>query len=391
MTIFSKYLENDKFIQWVVNPTDESNVYWETYLKNNPLERENVNEVKAMILAMKPEDVVLTVFRKKRILDKLIARKKEIDRRSGIVGFFQRSMRYGAIALIMVGLAATYIYLGVGETHTALVIEDEIITLTLDDGTVKTIDEAQVQHIMSKNGTIVGSQNGEELDYQIDAASEELAFNSLYVPYGKTFKLVLSDGTKVHLNSGSSLKYPVKFLEGHERQVFLKGEAYFDVVKDEQHAFTVNSNDLNIRVLGTRFNVSSYPEDESVNTVLVSGAVRLYADTEIYSDATSALLKPGELGAFDKSIQKIAINLVDTNLYTGWIDGKLIFRSTPFKIIRQRLERHYNVTIKSTNKELDSIVYNAVFETETIEEVLISFQKNFKLDYSIIENEVIIN
>src|SRR5690606_36367432 len=110
--------------------------------------------------------------------------------------------------------------------------------------------------------------------------SDKLAYNTLKIPFGKKFRLQLSDGTMVHINSGSTLKYPIKFIAGENRQVYLDGEAFFDVAKDKKHPFIVNADNLNVRVLGTHFNVSNYPEDAVTDVVLVEGSVGMYRSNE---------------------------------------------------------------------------------------------------------------
>jgi len=288
-------------------------------------------------------------------------------------------------------MGATYNYMFKSTTAETLKINEEIITLTLDDGTVKEINEKGEEQIVDTNGKVLGTQKGVQLNYQHEGTVEELVYNKLNVPFGKKVDVLLSDGTTVHLNAGSSLRYPVKFLEGQERKVFLKGEAFFDVTKNKKNLFIVNVDELDVRVFGTKFNISSYKEDATINTVLVEGSVGIYSSNKKLEKSKEFMLVPGELGAWDKNIKNLAINKVDTSIYTSWIEGKLIFRKTPFKTICRKLERKYNVTISSDNQELNDKLYNAVFETETIEEILNSFQKNYNLNYSIVENKIIIN
>lgn len=275
--------------------------------------------------------------------------------------------------------------------YTPLVIEDEIITLTLNDGTVKMIDGPVYKEIVNSKGDVVGQQKGNQLDYIGQNEVEELVYNELYVPYGKRYQVVLSDSTLVHLNSGSSLRYPVRFLKGNSREVELIGEGYFDVAKDATRPFIVNANEINIRVLGTQFNVSSYANEEEVNTVLVEGSVGLYLKNKKYSEERCSFLKAGQIGILDKKGKSISINTVDTSLHTSWIEGKLIFRNTPFEIIRKRLERHYNVIIINNNKALDKNTYKAVFDIESIEQVLETLNRNYAIEYLIVNNQIIIN
>lgn len=221
--------------------------------------------------------------------------------------------------------------------------------------------------------------------------NETLVYNELYVPYGKRLQVILSDGTHVHVNAGTTLKYPIRFIEGKERKVFLEGgEAFFDVTKDEKNAFIVNVNKQNIKVLGTRFNVSSYPEDEINHVVLVEGSVSLYENSKAHNDDEAILLEPGFKAGWNTKHNNILISEVDTSTYTGWIEGKLIFKNIPFKSIRKKLERFYNVTIINNNKVLDNNTYNAVFDVETIDQVLETLNENYPIEYVIENNQIII-
>ena len=123
------------------------------------------------------------------------------------------------------------------------------------------------------------------------SSAETLVYNTLKIPYGKQFEVELSDGTIVHLNSGTTLRYPVAFLKNQNRKVFLTGEAFFEVAKDKAHPFTVSTQELNVEVLGTKFNASSYTEDVTTDIVLVEGKVALYKDKK--ENNNSVKLTPG--------------------------------------------------------------------------------------------------
>ncbi|MDO9580871.1 MAG: FecR family protein, partial [Bacteroidales bacterium] len=248
------------------------------------------------------------------------------------------------------------------------------------------------QQRINISGKVVAEQSGNKLNYEKENSAEELAYNILTIPNGKKFQVVLSDGTEVHLNSGTVLRYPVKFIAGLNRKVYLlQGEAYFDVAKDVKHPFVVNADYMNVRVLGTEFNVSTYPEDLSINTVLVEGAVSIFGNDKKYDNANSLELKPGFKASWNKDKNNISVEEVDTNIYTSWINGKLIFKNSQFKNIIKKLERHYNVTIINNNAKLNEQYYDATFDTETIEQVLNSFNKSYKIEYTITNNKIIIN
>ena len=256
-----------------------------------------------------------------------------------------------------------------------------VITLQLDNGTIETISENGERKITTTNGNLVASQQGNTLQYTAAEDQNKLVYNTLNIPFGRQFDLVLSDGTKVKLNSGSSIKYPVRFLKGQDRKVFLKGEAYFDVTTDKAHPFIVNADEMNIRVLGTQFNLSFYPEDEDISTVLVEGAVVLYKEGADINTNTSSQLVPGQMAEWNKINNTMTVKEVDTNIYTAWKDGYLLFKASPFYSIRSKLERHFNITIEDRSGRLANQIYTATFRNETIEEILEAFKEDTHFEY----------
>ncbi|WP_445732806.1 FecR family protein [Mariniflexile sp.] len=301
--------------------------------------------------------------------------------------------KYAALLIIVFGIGYLYqMKTNISEDKVSnneiLTSKEESITIQMDDGTLKVINLNEEKQIKDKKGNIIGSQKKSELSYLKAVTPDKLVYNTLNVPYGKRFDLVLSDGTHVYLNAGTSIKYPIKFITGLPRNVFLTGEAYFDVTKDEKHPFVVNANYMNVKVLGTKFNVSSYSENASINTVLVEGSVEIYGNNKSKKDPT--ILKSGFKAEWDVSNNEISIDKVDTRIYTAWIEGKLIFRNATFKHIRKTLERQYNVIIKNSNKELDDQLFDATFDIESINEIIESFSKSYAIQYKIINNEVLI-
>ena len=216
-----------------------------------------------------------------------------------------------------------------------------------------------------------------------------MVYNTLTVPYGKRFEIKLSDGTNVHLNAGTSLKYPVKFFKGENRQVFLNGEAFFDVTSDKNHPFIVNAESLNVEVFGTEFNVSAYPEDSTTDVVLVEGSVGLYNENETLKDGVTIV--PGTKGSHEKKQNNISTEKVNIEIYTQWMQGGLVFRNSTFENISKKLERHYNVKIINNNEHLNKEVFNASFKQESIDIVLSYFSDSYNIEYTIQENTIYIN
>ena len=326
---------------------------------------------------------------KKQLLKKIEEDKKSLFRLKIL-----SIVKYAAMAILLLGLG--YLYKnGVFDSSNReeqTSPKNNAITLMLEDGSLMEVVEEGSAPLVNANGENVGRILNGKLDYdKFITSSEKYIYNTLSVPYGKRSQLILSDGTKIHLNSGSSVRYPIAFMKNGKRQVFLDGEAFFDVAKDRERPFIVNSRELNIQVLGTRFNVSSYSDDDSTNTVLVEGAVRLFKKGVEYSLENASLLEPGYKATLEKTRKEIVFEKVDTEIYTGWVQGKIIFNRMPFKDILKKLERHYNVEIINNNKQLDEEIFTASFDTETITEVLAAFNMNYPINYKKVENKIIIN
>jgi ferric-dicitrate binding protein FerR (iron transport regulator) len=261
----------------------------------------------------------------------------------------------------------------------------------MDDGNIKVIDDKGSFKIQDSQGNVIGNQQGNELVYNDKKVPEKLLYNTLTVPFGKRFTVQLSDGTKVQLNAGTTFKYPVKFLKDKDRLVFIEsGEAYFDVTKDAEHPFIVNNRDVNIRVLGTQFNVSSYPEDASVKTVLIEGSVSLYSAKEVYDVNKSILLKPGFKADWNKINNIVKVDKADVEMNIAWIDGKIILKHMKFSSIIKKIERHYNVSIQNNDEVLENEFITATFEDESIEQVLQVINKLHPIEYSLKDHKIVI-
>lgn len=264
------------------------------------------------------------------------------------------------------------------------------IVLQLENGNTQIISENNKVEVRDADGNVVGNQDGDKIVYDDNSALEKTTYNTIKIPYGKKFRLQLSDGTLVHLNAGTTLRYPVKFIAGENRQVFLDGEAFFDVAKDKKHPFIVNADALNVRVLGTHFNVSNYPEDAATDVVLVEGSVGMYRSNEEFDAAKNTILKPGFKGSFNRENTVISTKAVITDIYTSWINGGLTFRNMTFKNIITKLERRYNVTIINKNEKLANEKFNASFSDESIEKVMSYFNDIHGINYTIKNNQILI-
>lgn len=296
-------------------------------------------------------------------------------------------------AILVFFISSTYIFKdNIFDSGVESIIPEDAIILKLGDGNIEVIAEDGTAKVVDSEGNLLGTQQGSRLVYKnMDTSKEELTYNTLTVPYGKRFDLKLSDGTQITLNSGTSLKYPVQFLKLADRQVFLDGEAFFTVAQDSVNPFIVSANELNIRVLGTRFNLSAYPEDQFVNTTLIEGSVAVYNSDHTYDSSDASLLEPGHKAEWNKYNKQILIEEADIAMHTDWLNGKIILRHVPFKNIIKKLERHYNVEITNNNQELNEELFTASFDIETIDQVFKTFNGTYEMDYRITDGQIIIN
>lgn len=304
---------------------------------------------------------------------------------------FRKYISIAASVLVLLGVGLAYKQGTFSKTEQPKFdLKSNDIVLQLEDGSVQIISESNSAQVKDSKGKIVGNQTGDKIVYENSSDLEKVAYNTIKIPYGKKFRLQLSDGTLVHLNAGTTLRYPVKFIAGENRQVFLDGEAFFDVAKDKKHPFIVNADELNVRVLGTHFNVSNYPEDAATDVVLVEGSVGMYRSNEEFDAAKNTILKPGFKGSFNKENTKISTKEVITDIYTSWINGGLTFRNMAFKNIITKLERRYNVTIVNKNEKLANEKFNASFKEESIENVMSYFNDIHGINYTIKNNQILI-
>lgn len=303
-------------------------------------------------------------------------------------------LKYTAIAVFFLGLG-NFLQQEVlnRDTIDRIAPKVDAITLQLANGDVEVISEDGISEVRNNEGKVIGVQQGEKLVYDKNTSEKKLSYNIISVPKGKQFSIELSDGTQVYLNAESSIKYPITFLPKEQRKVFLTGEAFFEVTHDSHFPFIVNSQQLDVVVYGTAFNVANYPEEEFTEVVLLEGSVSLLDNSNVGVSKDEIFLEPGIKGSFNKEERTITKENVNTSIYTSWRNGNLVFRDLSFEKIIQKLERHYNVIIINNNKKLANETFNATIETqhETIEQVLNYFNKVYQIEYRIVENKIIIN
>ncbi|MBC5621965.1 MULTISPECIES: FecR domain-containing protein [Butyricimonas] len=232
----------------------------------------------------------------------------------------------------------------------------EVVELEKYDG--KFIREDSVQ-IANENATLRYTSTD-------SVAPEKVEFNTLVIPRGSEYNIVLADGTKVFLNAGSEISYPVVFA-GDKREVKLKGEAYFEVRKDERRPFFVQAGDVQIQVLGTSFNVTAYPGRGRIETTLEEGKIQLTDGRE------SVEVSPGKQAIYDIEDGRFEVKQVDTKLYTAWKDGYYKFDQMTLEDIMETLALWYDLNVFYRNPGVKSLEFTG--RLRRYDEVVSLFEK----------------
>ncbi len=357
MKNISKYLEDPRFIRWVFSPEDELNEWWGTFQTNNPLEKENILLARGILHELRTTDKELSENEKiilfAQILQQIEVRQGAKNTRKIFIGL----MKYAAIAILFFAIGALLFYQKNNFNPLFYTLE---MTQPVHSDEARLIRPGGENILLSESSSrIEHRQDGQVIVNDSVVASSlpqktgNPEMNQLVIPYGKTSEVTLPDGTHVFLNAGSRLIYP-DFFPNKNREVFLTGEAFFDVKHDEKQPFVVQTTDIRVRVLGTQFNVSAYPADNIIETVLTHGKISLEQNNAgIFSETT--VLNPGQLAAFNKTERTTHLKEVDHEYYTLWKDGLLKFESTDLSQIVKRLERYYNIRFKYSNPSLGGV------------------------------------
>lgn len=296
--------------------------------------------------------------------------------------------RAAAIAASIVVLLVTYFVISPFDAETSVPVSQSVQTivpgtdkaiLLMDDGTSYNLSSGQNLEV-EEGGTQISSQ-GSSLQYvESEGRGGEVKYNTLIIPNGGQFSLILADGTKVWLNAGSTLEYPTSFSE-KVRKVKLAGEAYFEVTKNPKAPFQVVSGEQVVEVLGTSFNISSYQKDSSVSTTLVEGKVSVFLEKHPQIRET---LVPEQQSIFVKGTKKIDQRTVNTERYIAWKEGWFYFQDESLEAIMQTLARWYDVEVHFQSEETKKLTFTGKFKRyEDLKDVLNLLEKTQEVTFRI--------
>jgi transmembrane sensor len=293
-------------------------------------------------------------------------------------------LKYAAVFLVLLG------FVKLAFDFNQKTKRSKEIVLELGNGRIEYITKNNQTVLRNGEGKLIAEKKLNEIVYYGKINDNKVVYNTLKVPYGKTFRLTLSDGSVVSLNSGTTLRYPEQFGINGNRKVYLTGEAFFEVATDKQHPFIVNTNQVAIEVLGTKFNVSAYPETPTVNSTLVEGSIEM---SETNNKANTVLLEPNQMATWLNHSKKIIIKAVDPSFYTAWTKGELAFKDAPFSTIAKIIQRTYDVEIINENTDLAKQNFTGTIKISesSVENILELLKRDTPFNYSINKNTITIS
>ncbi|MGH2644267.1 MAG: FecR family protein, partial [Chitinophagaceae bacterium] len=271
---------------------------------------------------------------------------------------FRKYLRYAAVFLPLILLSGMGVYWANhhGKNRSALqpdsnkgslagihiLPKGKVAQLILGNGAAVALNGNRKEYITEKDGTKV-QNGGDELSYsKSEYHKGQVIYNTLLIPRGGEYAVTLSDGTKVWLNAGSSLHFPTQF-GGKEREVFLTGEAYFEVAEDAAHPFIVEAGNMDVTVLGTRFDITSYSDDPHQKTILAEGSVRI---TRNGKESESVVLTPGYEAVLSKGENTIQVNPANVTESLAWKNGMFVFDGESLGSLMRKLSRWYDVNVR---------------------------------------------
>ena len=378
------FREDEDFIRWRLFQTKESEDYWTNFRMENPQLEEAIQEAIKQFNAVKINNYNLSDREKSYIYKNILQNISHYKKRRLTI----RIASIAAVSLIALLSTLFVIQMKNNARQNRLNENEMIVGQTLPEEEIYLITGNKKTQLLH-NSHIGLSDNGKATITDSTDTKKELLLartelNRLVVPYGKRTNLTLADGSEVWLNSGTQLDFPSEF-RGRTREIHVDGEIYIDVAPNQQIPFIVHAQDMQIRVLGTSFNISAYRDDIKKTIVLVEGKVKVErGETQL------AELLPNE--KIDVTENKVLKETVNTSEYISWKKGILEFNGTPMSEILKKIGRYYNVQFEETTavKLNDQTFSGKLFLSNNLDSVMASVSILSSTTYSRENNKIII-
>lgn len=390
--LYINMLDDEQFLRWILHPSEELDEYWNKIMQEDTDKKKIIADLKTIINGLEIVEEGLPDEAKKDIWNK-IEQAKQKKRSFRLFPI----LKYAAAVLILI-TSSVYLYTTIRKNAEKPINYESIISsvlpseessenvlIVLPNNDKIEVKETNVELIHDTDGKI--SVNAKILDKTDNTDQIANNLNQLYVPFGKTTSIVMSDGSKVWVNSGSRLIYPSTFT-GNKREIYVEGEIYLEVSKNEKMPFIVRTDMLEINVLGTSFNVSAYKNDTDQSIVLATGSVSVKETTQ----KTSAMIKPNQKYTIEKSTKKSSLQQVDVFDHICWKYGFLVFENESLSNVLKKIQRYYDAQIIFNPSETNLTSVSGKLDLkEKIEETFRIVSIAAPIDYKIQEKEIIIS
>lgn len=387
-------LEEKDFIAWALNDIKAGE--WDDFLEKNP---------EFYRKAQKAREIIGLINEKHEVLDEdsLLTMWMDIDRynQAQKQKFKKRELWHklswaaSVLLILSIGIGG-YLYLEKkGEMYrfsSSLNLENSNGHMVLSSGKEISLEQkhSAIRLNDAEKQVIVNDRIIDLAELEQDQKNKT-ELNEVIIPYGKSSELLLADGTKVWLNAGSRLAFPSSFSDD-SREVYLEGEACFKVARNERKPFIVKTGELDVRVLGTFFNVSAYPADEVVETVLIEGSVAVSQPKMLGLSRKELILTPDQKASFRKDKESITVtNEPDVDHYISWTNGWLEYSRESLSDVLRKVERYYNVTFQMPDNYPSDDRISGKLDLETsLESVLIVLGDASGYNYRVSGNQVLV-
>lgn len=358
LSTYSDFLENREFILWRLERTDEQDAYWFTFIRENPTLQKEFEKAIEIFEQVKvnEQSFAETDLLYQKIQHSIATHQKKKRR----ILYYLSTAAAVALLLIVGTLFFNRESTPITATHEQVIgktLPGEDIKLLVGSDVITLNQDTEIEQVEGEM-TYTDSTNARKT-----IKTEDVKMNKLIVPNGKRSSLILADGSKVWINSGTEVEFPSKF-DKKTREIYVNGEIYIDVTELKKQPFIVHTSTFDVEVFGTSFNVSAYVDDEETSIVLVEGSVQLNT-----TDSSMKML-PNEMVKI--SAGNISKQEIDVSLYTSWIKGVFIFDGTPISEVLKKVGRYYNISFSGIADIPNKKITGKLYLSENIDDVLSS-------------------
>ncbi|HBK31511.1 MAG TPA: hypothetical protein DDZ96_09995 [Porphyromonadaceae bacterium] len=338
------FLDDDFFIESMISPTTESKLFWSELIDRKEVDINEYISANMLLDTIRKSRREIPQERKDRLWKRIETTRNSPDKKQKAIHRY-KYLAITACSAVIIGLSITFLLerKNVSDSSDIDYAQFQALHQPQNQKEIRIVTEDSQLEIDGKEADIKYDSTG-SFTVNSEAVSTgttlpsvaKVSYNQLSVPYGKRAFLTLADGTSLWVNAGTSVIYPATFPE-NKREIYVDGEVYAEVQRDQSRPFVVKTDKLEIQVLGTSFNLSAYKDDAFKRVVLVNGAV------DVKQNGVNTRLVPNQ--AYTYTQNGISVETVDTEIYTSWRDGIYIFQNEPIENILQQLARYYNVTM----------------------------------------------